>query len=559
MAVIREYTSNVAPLRPDETGVEATARAGRNQEQMAGSIQGEYARAGQLLGQGFHTLGGDLQDTGNIIEKAQTVHQISQGAMQSAQFLEDHTQTWNAIASDPANANDLGTARQKFLTGMQDDLTKFSGQFSTPAGQEWAANHAASLLEHFTQKTTTDVSTIAGETLKTNLLKQTDALGSTVHADPSTLDFALSSLKPQIDSLVANTHGLDPRVASTAGAEALQSAQSRLVQLGIKGAIDKNVSAGLSMMKSDKYASMLKPEQLQELDNYGKAVTRANRADAAISAANAERAQRQASEARFQNTVKSFVGTDGQIAIPDGAQAKILQSGMQKGDMLSALSLADSIQRRMDKPPVVSNDPHVTADLLGRTGDPDHPTTKADITDALDKGQITFTAANDLMRQVSDPNGTIGKLNADPVVKSMFADAFARINGTTSYTLGGANSAVQSAQAGFKADTLRTLQDALAQGQDIKHFLDPKSDDYLFSQERIDKYAPSPEQIRSGLLGPRANTAGAAVQRATGDTAAPRVGGGRVLQPAQREDLGSILGKALQFSPKAAPIDEDWK
>lgn len=545
MPNIRTYEAGDTGFRPSETGAEAFNRAGMRIEEM-------NAKGAQAIGSGIKSLASAGQDINTVVEKQQTLHEVTQGAAQSAAFLADKTKEWNDTINAPGfDINNIDTARQQFMDKFQQDASQFQGAFKTAGGQEFAANHMASLTDHFNAKTMGDVSMAAGAALKQNWTQTVDNLATTLHNDPSSLDQVRSMLKPSVDAVVANAHNLTAEDAIAARTSLVQDADRRLTHLGIASAMDHNVQAGLDMLHG-KYGAALKPEDIQELENYGKAVTRANRSDALVARSNMEFNQRQASEASANKFLSNLVPKDangnaimtGPVTVPDDAYASVLRDpAMKPSEKMTVFQFMDRVQKEATRDTTPKNDPTVAADLMSRLGASENPTSRDDITKAVQDGTLTFQAGMDLLNKAADPTGGMAKLAADPLVKNGFDAAQARIdNGTAAIGLG-PNDAVKEASANFRVDTLRILQTAVQHGENIDKYLNPNDPAYLFDQKRIDQYRPSKDEIKNNLLAPR-TALGAAKAKSAEEDRAP---------------LSDILSKALNFNPRgpAAPLTLD--
>lgn len=511
---------------------------------------GDAAQSAHIIEQGAARLGSTAAEVGNQVEKQQTLHEVSQGAAASSALLANGAADWDNTLKT-ADPNNLGQARQDFLDRQQKRYDQFSSGFSTGQGKLWGAEHVANLQTHFNEKTIADVSRAAGESLKINVAQTADNLAAAIHNDPSTLDAALTTMKSSIDAMVANAHGLSGEDAIGARSSLNEEAQRRLAHLGVASTMDHNVAAGEAML-SGKYGSLLRPEDVQELQNYGKAVTRAKQADADHATLNQMRAEQKASEAQANRFLSSMAppgpdGRPGPMQVPDGAREAVLRDQtMKPSEKMTVIGFMDREQTNMQKDETPRNDPQVSSDLIQRLGDAANPTTQEQIAKQVKEGNLTPQFGMELLAKSSSENSSaMAKLADNPIVKTEFDRASAQLTGATTM-LTGPNSAVKYQIDQFKADTLRTLQDAAMNKQDVSHFLDPKDPDYLFSPARIEQYRPTKEQIKLQLVAPKQTDDGKPTTGVPGKTA-----------PAQRPDLGEIMSKALNFAPKAAPPAAD--
>lgn len=536
MPNIREYQNPINGIKPDDMGAEAFARSGR-------VIEENYNKAGALVGGGVRELGKGLSEYAEQADKQATLHQVSQGVASASAVLADNTQKWNDLAAH-TDPNNMGAAREQFLNGLKDDLGKFQGGFTTDHSKLWGAEHAANLLNHFNEKTLADVSTAAGQSLKINVMKMGDNLAATIHNDPSSIDAALAMVPSSIEAMVNNSHSLSAAQAITAKTELTQELQQRITHLSVASTMDRNVAAGTAML-TGKYANFLRPEDLQQLENYGKTVTRANHADAVMARQDQEFKERQASEARAKQFLNEMAplgpdGRPGPVQIQPDAYARVLQDKtMKPSEQMTVFTFMDRITKDRAAGALAHNDPAIVGDFIARIGDPENPVTQTDIADAVKAGKMTPQFGMELFGKASAENQqAMTKLNADPIVKAEFDRAAARItNNINANGIGGMNQAVRDKIDQFKMDQLRTLQDAVANKQDYRRFLDPKNPDYLFSDDKVDVYKPTKEDIAKQLVA-------SPVKKPAGTPEQPR------------EDLGAIMGRFLNFSPRKPTSDE---
>ena len=495
MANIREYTNPTNGIRPSETGADAWARAGMRISEMG-------HQAGQAVAEGGRQIASGVES----IEKFQASHEISQGWASGSAVLADGTQEWND-ALGHADPNDIGATRQKFLEGLDEKLAKFTGGFTTEKGKLWAEEHAANLRSHFNQKTIADVSTAAGHALQVNVEQGLNNLTVAVQNDPTTLDTALATVKPTVDALVDNAHELSGTDAMTARTTLVQDQSRRLVTAAARAAIDRDPQRGLAMLEG-KYGDLLPPETITTLRERAEAVTRAKRADATAATVERMRAEQRASDVRANEMLASWAkpgpdGKPGPVGLPEGTRQSILTDPALKPSEKGFLwGMADRVERDLNKYDTAHNDPHVTADLMQRIGDPARPTTREEITEAVKAGNLTPQMGMELFAKTSgDLSSQMRQLTSNDLVRAEMDRAAAAIAGPNLLAaIGGTNQAVRAKIDSFKVDTLRRLQDAVAKNENPQKFLDPKSPDYLFSPQRVEQYRPTKEELRNQLL-----------------------------------------------------------
>src|SRR6185312_19826 len=219
MPRIETFDAGNVALQPTETGVEATAGAARR----IGAFYNQQAGAEEMLARETERLGGMTQQVGRETEQlgaekgqAETEagrrigssiaaagdvavkyldsQQISQGSKAYADLLQTTTQQWNDTVknADPNNPH----VATDFMAKLDDQLEYFNNDgFYTENGQKWAEAHVEALRQHMAEKTTGDMATLAGQAAMVNQQQTVNSLSATVHGDPSSIDFALASLK----------------------------------------------------------------------------------------------------------------------------------------------------------------------------------------------------------------------------------------------------------------------------------------------------------------------------------------------------------------------------
>src|SRR5262245_26389185 len=171
MPNIKSYNTPELGLRPTEVGVEATAAVGRR----AGTMFREAAGALQDLG---NRIGSTVRDAGDAYVAYQEHREISAGAPNFAAMRDNLTTNWNETVKD-ADPNDPSTAKKFREEVMEPAIDKFKSGFTTQGGQNWAQSHTDSMRNHFFEKTSADMSTMAGKAAIVNSTQTINRLSNT--------------------------------------------------------------------------------------------------------------------------------------------------------------------------------------------------------------------------------------------------------------------------------------------------------------------------------------------------------------------------------------------
>lgn len=249
MPQIRTYEAPQLGLNPTEIGVDATAAAARrvgaayNQraaatDELARNTEGLGSFEAGLLNDAGRRIGSTIRDAGQAYLDYQDHQEVSHGAATFAQLTDDLTQKWNDTAknSDP---NDPSVAAKFRETVLEPSLEKYRDGFSTENSQRWAEQHIDALRNHFFQKTSADMSTLAGVAVKNNVTQTGTSMSNTAFTDPSSVPFLLDQADHSIGGIVASSPNLKGADAAKVRAGVTDDVKRSIVQSGMSGAIAK--------------------------------------------------------------------------------------------------------------------------------------------------------------------------------------------------------------------------------------------------------------------------------------------------------------------------------
>ncbi len=410
-------------LRPSEVGIAAVAGAARR-------VQGEYNEAAASKEIAGRRLGSAISTAGEVATSFIDHQEISHGANALAGLVQAKTQQWNDIAKH-ADPNDP-TVAQKFLTeNLEPDLDKFrSGFLSQKAGQ-WAEHHVEQFRQHMFEKTSADMSTLAGQAAVVNSHKTVNGLSNTVYSDPSSLDFALKTLDTSVGGIVDSSPNLSGAAAGKAKGELLQAGREAIVKSAAVGYIEKTGQVP-PWATDPKYSPYINGAELKQFE---KAATAQRRSDL-LTQKQLESYQREqnvqaaktANSKAFTDNVTFDPATNRPIISPNYVKQSIEIEKKYPGAIpdhaKGVMNWVESQQDRKDA--TVHTDTKVYGDIIDRMLSTDNPTTEAQILQADAKRQLDphdFAAAHRLWKFLEEAPVK------DPIVRSTLADV-RRVIGT---------------------------------------------------------------------------------------------------------------------------------
>ncbi len=238
MPNITQYDSTATGLQPTEIGVEAAAQAGNR----IGRFYNQWGEALQHFGDRTgQEIGSSIRDAGNVAVDYLDHKQISAGAAHGTQMLANLTDQWNKTVSDPnIDPNDPAIAEKFRTEQLEPTLEKFKEGFWTEKSQAWAEHFTDQLRSHMFEKTSADMSTLAGVALHQNARQLANTSSNTAMSDPSAVPFLLDSASHSITGMAASSPTLKGVEAAKAGMELTEKTKEMIVKSGAIGAIQKS-------------------------------------------------------------------------------------------------------------------------------------------------------------------------------------------------------------------------------------------------------------------------------------------------------------------------------
>lgn len=257
MPNIKVYESPVQGFRATETGVEATAQAGRRANQAfaeAANSTRQTAQSLQHVGQETRELGsetaavgktfsGDLESgvkyAGGVAVDMLDHQQISAGAVAYTKMNERMTAAWNKMSNE-ADPNDPTVAQNFREKILEPELETFKNSFLTEKSQDWAERRAEALRDHMSVKATADMASMAGRAAEMNVRKMSNNMSNTAMLDPS----SIPQLLKDVDATIGGTIDSSPNLRGPEGAklrmQLTQAAKENIIKYGAIGAIQKS-------------------------------------------------------------------------------------------------------------------------------------------------------------------------------------------------------------------------------------------------------------------------------------------------------------------------------
>lgn len=411
-------------LNPTETGIEAIAGTARR----VGTFGNQIA---DLYGQEGSELKSTITDVGSVAENYMTHRDISAGAANGAQFIAQKNDQWNEIAKT-ADPNDV-TIKQKFIEeNLNPALEQFKSGFSTERSQQWAEHFVDQYRAHMSEKTSADMSTLAGIAVRKNVATTVNALSSAVASDPSSLDFALKSVDHSIGATVASSPNISATDAAAVTSEVGLKAKESIVKSAISGMIQKNPNIDLDAIQK-KYGDYINGA---EMKMFQKATQTQAKVDA-YHDKSAQIAQRQLDDLNVHKSATDAITKNVSID-PNSGKPIInpkffndaLDIAKQNPNAPTAAAtvrtMLDWGESQMSKSDH-STDPAVASTIDSRMFVPDNPTTKMDVMRAEADKKMSSADASLRMKIIDQRD----KLPTDPQFKFAMDGAKQLIDGRT--------------------------------------------------------------------------------------------------------------------------------
>lgn len=536
MPNIQVFDAPDLAIRPTETGVEATAAAARrggafynSAGEAMNAVAASQEQTGRVLGSAIEGAGPAYKSIHDFVEKTDGHREVSHGALVGTQMADGIDQSWNLLVKGgkdadgnvipPADPNDE-SVRAKFLEQtVEPALDKFRNGFSTETGQQFADEMANRIRQHIFTKSAADMSTLAGVATKSNAIQTINTLANTVRNDPSSLDFALSTVDHAVGAIAGSSPTLTPETAAKVQAEISSDGKAALVKTYLYSVGEKNPAELERVIQSGKYAQYLDPTDTQRITDYAKGSARINDAEARRQTAQQQHDQDQAFGATMNDLELSTLPktTGEQPTLPDDYYDRLRKAAEMPGaqrDPARFKAMAENGERitsRLGKPEPLAPISHAsTIDLLNRIRASDD--TRLQNTDAIYKaygdGKLNNSDFSFLMKEWTDqrsPEGArLSQAKADffkgvaPMIENQVFDP----------TQGGDDRKLR--MYSFQRDVENNVAQYIRDKKNPYDLLDPSKPDYMGRPEILNqpKYRTSLQQQLSGSAGGSVNLTG---------------------------------------------------
>ncbi len=495
MPNITDFTAPSLDIRPSEIGVESAAAAGRRLGVYGNQIAASRDQEGQIVGKGIATAGTDAYNS--------IAHQeISAGTKHGAAIIAGLDDQWNKIVNDPNFDPNDRVAGQRFLQEtVEPTLDKFQQGFLTEKGQQYAQEFSDRLRQHLFTKTAADMSTAAGRAIVSNYQDSLNSLSVAVLRDPSTLDFAIDTIRHSLDAKIGSSPTLSAEEGIRIKGELYQTGPEELVKNAAIGLVQKNPDADLNKFES-RYSQYIKPGEIEQFQNAARTYKRINEGEAR----DAQRQQKEDQRLDFNRKVDALEASflpqkpGDQPRLPadtfDQLRSLSLHPGaaLEPGRLVSTFNRAESISQRLGKPEPVAGISHATTiDILPRLRSGEIADDKP-IVDAYAAGKLTNADYSFLENEFANARTPEGqRLNAN---RKLFMDRFSKfIDGAMTDT--GTPSLLGAQRLyDFEMDAQREEGEMRKQGKDPSAVYDPRSPNFFGRPENIARYHVSLQEAQ---------------------------------------------------------------
>ena len=315
MPNIRQYENKVN-LTPDD-------RASRAQAYAANTIRATLSEAGREIGSGIATLG-------ETYVKMRATQEISQGLATAAEIQDNTTTSWDVTLKN-ADPNDPAVADRWRNEQLDPILNAWVSTFTTEPGKKWAEQHAASLRQHFFEKSAADQAALAGAAAVQNLQSLTNGLSNSVLQDPTSLNLALGTTDSALEAILGANPNINATTSTKVRSELREQIRKTLTQSAFIGMARANPEAAMQALQDGFGGQDLDATERNRLFGFAEDIKRQRASDDRAALA----AQRQAQKDDFNAKVSALSGqmfaADGSIQVPDGFHQQLVMLSTHPG------------------------------------------------------------------------------------------------------------------------------------------------------------------------------------------------------------------------------------
>jgi hypothetical protein len=474
--------------------VDATAAAARR-------IGGFYNQAAEAKNTAASTMsdlgnriGGAIKDIGDVAVKYEDHREISAGAAKFAELQDNLTQQWNERAKN-ADPNDPSVAAKFSEEVIGPALDQFKSGFNTENSQHFAEQKSEALQNHFFEKTSADMSTLAGIAVHKNISDATTSMSNTAISDPSSVPSLLAGVDHTIAGVVGSSPTLKATDAARVSTEVSDAAKKAIVHSGAIGAIQKSANPEQTADEwIKKYPDYISGADAKQLASNARQQIRANNYDTEF----ARRRQKEVATDKSNEATNQYIidvrSQDPKLANDPTAKKILNDPTLLKTDKNNLLNYIDR-QLKPETDTRLSQQTFVglLREMRNPDGDPDKIMQKAWDARLMDPGKpgsMSEKDFNQFRQEVvarKTPDGAAIEHDRGQFFKN-YADAIVGGKGLYNPAIG--DPKVYNAE----MDARRVENDLRKKGLDPHLAYDPSSQYFLGDPKRVAKWAGNLQQ-----------------------------------------------------------------
>jgi hypothetical protein len=261
MPQLKPYDAGNVGLQPTERGITAREQQGRRTAGFYNQAANEISGGAQSIATAANDQAASVRDIGSGVRLASSMvedymghREVSAGAAAGAKLFSNLNDQWNNTIkgvkgedgnwiTPPADPNDPSVAAKFREETLEPALQKFSEAYgTTPKGEQWSQTHVASMRNHFWQKTSADMGTLASEAVKVNLRNLTNSASNAAFSSPDfhTVDYQLGQTEASIKEIVSSSPNIKGTDASRLTTELVEKNREQIVKAAATAAISKS-------------------------------------------------------------------------------------------------------------------------------------------------------------------------------------------------------------------------------------------------------------------------------------------------------------------------------
>lgn len=411
MPNIRTYENKQEAASPNDRAAGAWSSA-------AGSIGSNTAQMGAEIGGGVARLGQAYVHH----EERREVTQL--GADLATAHAELAVQ-WNDIANK-TDPKDIEKAAEDFRENVaKPRLAKLGDNLNTEGGQDMFAKASAGLEDDIFMKTAADSARLQGVGAVENVMTVKNQLTTSVFAEPTSFNTALSLMHATLDGMQGSFHlPSDKRVA-------LETDMVHdLAKSAALGMLQKNPTQGKADLADGRFDKYLSGEEIAALQAHGTELEHAQTVADKAAEVERRRQQKEVADKAANEILASMIQPDGSMAVgPDTPKQMINYSQMPEvspSESRAMFNMAERVVTDANRAHPAASDPATYSSLMSRVllpGTDPNALTPTDIYSAVASGHLSqkdgsyiLGAYNNLQK---DPGGKVIAKQVDDFLKGM--------------------------------------------------------------------------------------------------------------------------------------------